>query len=361
MRRNESTKYTHDELAARLADNGKNIKKGNISALQKGIPFMEDKKGLDPRVKQFLEEVNPTLRRPMETKDLEEIRAQGNANNKDMSDNIKAETEYLHLENRTLKLRVYNRTKTAKPALIYYHGGGFFERDEDVIENLCKFLADASNTVVIAVEYRLAPEHPYQDGLDDCLETIRYVYTFSDRFYIDPQQISLVGDSVGGNLALGVHHLSREEEWDIRFIGLFCPLVDLSDTSRNAWDINHYDLAEDRELIRRELITMKESLYFIQNLYLEHLEEVYMPLVSPLLRKDKEKLPPMFVITAEFDFLRLQAEQFASQIVKDGGFVHYIEYKGMDHAFVRKLGYYPQAYDVVKEFSAHFNKIISNK
>lgn len=361
MSEKENMKYTHDELAARLADNGTYIEKEKESRLLKGIPFMEDNKGLDPRVKQFLEEVNPTLRRPLETKDLDEIRAQENVDNKDMSDNIKVETEYLHLENRTLKLRVYNRTKTVKPALIYYHGGGFFERDEDVIENLCKFLADASNTVVIAVEYRLAPEHPYQDGMDDCLETVRYAYTFSDRFYINPDQIGLVGDSVGGNLALGVHHLSREEEWNIRFIGLFCPLVDLSDTSRNAWDINHYDLSEDRELIRRELITMKESLYFIQNLYLEHLEDVYMPLVSPLLREDKEKLPPMFVITAEFDFLRLQAEQFASQVIENGVSVRHIEYKGMDHAFIRKIGVYPQAYDAVKEFSVYFKEAVLNK
>lgn len=361
MRGKESTRYTHEELTARLSGNGKEKKKDNVATVQKGIPFSEAELGLDPRVKDFLKQVNPSIRRPMETKDLEEIRSQKKIENIDMSHNIKAEIEYLYLEDHTLKLRVYNRTNTSKPALIYYHGGGFFDRDEEVIENVCKFLAETSNTVVIAVEYRLAPEYPYQDGLDDCLETVRHVYEFPERFRINSSQIGLVGDSVGGNLALGVQHLSRKEEWRINYIGLFCPLVDLSDISRNSWNIEHYSMAEDEELIRTELIAMKESLYFIQTLYLENLKDVLIPLVSPLLRENKGKMPPVFITTAEFDFLRLQGEQFTSQLMDRGLSVRHIEYKGMAHAFVRKLGYYPQAYDAIIELSAHFNETLANQ
>lgn len=361
MRGKESTGYTQKELTARLSKNGTAVKKGNITTVQKGIPFLEKESGLDPRVKDFLTQVKPSLRLPMEMKDLEEIRSQKKIDNIDMSHNIKAEIEYLYLEGRTLKLRVYNRTNTIKPVLIYYHGGGFFDRDEDVIENICKFLAEASNTVVIAVEYRLAPEHPYQHGLNDCLETVRHVYEFPERFRINSSQIGLVGDSVGGNLALGVQHLSREESWEINYIGLFCPLVDLSDISRDSWNITHYSMAVDEELIRRELITMKESLYFIQTLYLENLEDVLIPLVSPLLRENKGRMPPVFVTTAEFDFLRLQAEQFASQLIDRGLPVRHIEYKGMDHAFVRKLGYYPQAYDAIIELALHFKEVTASQ
>lgn len=226
------------------------------------------------------------------------------------------------------------------------------------MENICKFLAQEANSVVVGVEYRLAPEHPYQDGLNDCFETARYIYENPEEFQIDVDQMGIVGDSVGGNLALGVQQLSLEAPWEFRYLGMLCPLVDLSDVSRNSWNIKHYDMSKDHELIRQELVTMKDSLSFIQTLYLTNLEDVFLPLVSPLLRHDETKMPPLTMITAEFDFLRIQGEEFSAQLLEAGVPVRHFKYKGMDHAFVRKLGYYPQAADAVKEVSRHFLEVL---
>lgn len=353
------TNPMQQDLAARLQENAVVSKKGNLCIINKEIPFQENSRGLDPRVKDFLtNEAEPHIRRPLEIDDLEITRKRVEVNNKDLSNGISTEAMKIPMEGHDIPLNIYNRSTEKKPLLVYFHGGGFFERDMDVMENICKFLAQEADAVVVGVEYRLAPEYPYQDGLDDCFEAARYIYENPEMFHADVDQMGLVGDSVGGNLALGIHQLSLEEKWEIRYIGMLCPLVDLSDVSRNTWNIKHYDMSEDAELIRQELVTMKDSLSFIQALYLTNLADVYRPLVSPLLREDKTTLPPITMVTAEFDFLRIQAEEFSDQLLEAGVPVRHFKYKGMDHAFVRKLGYYPQAADAVKEVASHFSEVL---
>ncbi|OHX53902.1 hypothetical protein BB776_01615 [Planococcus salinarum] len=347
--------HTQNELTARLNENVTYSTKGKLNIINKEIPFEEGSRGLDPRVRNFLtNEADPHVRRPLASDDLEITRSRVEINNKDLSKGIHSETTKFSFADHEVPLGIYNQTEERKPVLIYLHGGGFFERDVDVMENICKLLAQEANAVVVGVEYRLAPEHPYQEGLDDCLETVRYIYENAGKFNVETENIGLVGDSVGGNIALGVHHLSKEEKWEISYIGLLCPLVDLSDVSRSTWNLNHYDMTKDSDLIYQELVTMKDSLTFIQSLYLTDLEDVLRPLVSPLLREVKSSLPPITLVTAEFDYLRIQGEEFSAQLVEAGVPVRHIEYKGMDHAFVRKLGYYPQAADAIKEISSHF-------
>ncbi|CAM3816026.1 alpha/beta hydrolase [Alkalicoccus chagannorensis] len=351
--------YSHAELIARLKEYVSYEKKGGLPIINKNIPFQEDAGGLDPRVRHFLStEVNPVERRPLDIGDLDAIRDRVEVHNYDISSGIRSQKRTITVKEDALTLHIYNQTEEAKPVLMYIHGGGFFERDMDVMENVCKYLAQEAEAVVIAVEYRLAPEYPYRHGLDDCLDAVQHIYEHADALKIDPNAMGLVGDSVGANLALGVHHLSLAQPWDIKYIGLLCPLVDLSDVARDSWSIDKYNLTKDDALIRQELTTMQESLIFIQTLYLTNLEDVLLPLVSPLLRKDKTKLPPISIATSEFDFLRIQAEDFSEQAAAAGVSVQHFNYKGMDHAFVRKLGYYPQAADAIQEISAHFQDVL---
>lgn len=347
--------HTHEALVRRLEGNIAHSTEDNISILHKEIPFEEGRRGLDPRVKHYLQtETNPLRRRPMEMEDLEAARRRVELNNQDLSKGVTKHMATIHAENRSLSLPVFRHGEGQKPVLLYLHGGGFFERDVDAIENVCKLLVEKADAVVAAVHYRLEPEHPYQDGLNDCLEAARYLYDHAGEWNMDRSKFGLIGDSVGGNLALGLHQLSAREPWEITYIGMFCPLVDLSELSRDAWSISQYDMKQDADLIYQELVTMKESLMFVQSLYLENLEDVYRPLVSPLLRKDKSTFPPITIITAEYDYLRMQAEAFSKQLAEAQVPIRHFRYKGMDHAFVRKLGYYPQAADAINEISKHF-------
>ncbi|CAM3877139.1 alpha/beta hydrolase [Alkalicoccus chagannorensis] len=352
---------THDNLISRVKHRSHLHPEDGLQIIQKVFPENEVQGGLDPRVKALLESrEGPASRRPMEMNDLQEVRNSTECNNEDISSNVRIEYKTIHLPDRKLNIRIYNRTKEEKPGIVFYHGGGFFDQDTLVMENLCKYMAQEADAVAVAVEYRLAPEHPYRAGLHDCLEGLRYVYEFASELGINAKQIGLIGDSVGGNLALGVHHLSKEEPWDISHIGLLCPLLDLSDFSRKAWSIEDYDLRMQPELIREELIAMRESVYFIQSLYLENLGDVFLSLVSPLLRENKKEFPPITMIAAEFDFLRIQAEEFSEELQQANVPLRHVEYQGMEHAFVRKLGHYPQAEDAVKEIVKDFWRVISS-
>lgn len=353
--------YNHEELVHRLKEKASLVKEGSAEIVSKSIPFLEGEKGLDPRVKQFLEQESaPNTRRPMTHDDLEIIRSRKEKESRNLSSNIHMETKLISLEGRDLELKVYNRSETNKPVLIYFHGGGFFERDEGVMDNICKLLAEKAEAVVVAVEYRLAPEHKYAEGLNDCFDSVRYVCDNRNEFGADPGRIGLVGDSVGGNLALGVYHLSREKNWNICYMSLLCPLLDLSDVSGGARKMEQYNPGADRELVRQELVTMRESLSFIQSLYVTDLEELDQPLVSPLRNDKKVEYPPMTITTAEFDFLRTQGEDFMRKLQEQESPVRYIEYKGMTHTFLKKLGYYPQAVDAIRETAAHFQEVLQN-
>lgn len=335
------------------------IKKNDIEVIIKKSPLKKHEGGFDPKVAEFIKKQgDPNLRRPMEIEDIAAIRRRKEKHNKDLSNGVKEENKTIYLSDHELSIKIYNRSEQLKPGIVFYHGGGFFEQDTLVMKNICKFIAQEADAVVVAVEYGLAPEYPYQEGIQDCLEGLRYTYDFAEELGINAAQIGLVGDSVGGNLALGVHELSEKESWNIAYIGLLCPLVDLSELSRNRWNIEQYDLRKDEEMIREELITMKESLYFIQTLYLNDLNDVMRPLVSPLLRERKRGIPPVTMITAEFDFLRMQAEEFSQQLNHEDVPVRHFQYEGMEHAFVRKLGYYPQAEDAIKEITAHFKEVV---
>ncbi|WP_079474161.1 alpha/beta hydrolase [Marinococcus halophilus] len=353
--------YNHEELVERLQENTFLKKEGRVELVTKNIPFLEEKEGLDPRVKRFLEqERDPELRRPMTHDDLEVIRNRKEQDNHDLSSSIRTETMLVSLENRDLELKIYNRTESTKPVLIYFHGGGFFERDELVMDNVCKLLAEKTEAVVVAVEYRLAPEHKYAEGLKDCFDSVQYVYENHREFGADRNRIGLVGDSVGGNLALGVYHLSREMSWNICYMSLLCPLLDLSEVSGGSRKMEQYSPGVDRELVRQELVTMRESLSFIQSLYVTDLEELDQPLVSPLRSEQSFNYPPITIVTAEFDFLRPQGEEFTKKLQEQESPVRYIEYKGMAHTFLKKLGYYPQAADAVQETAAHFRYVLQN-
>ncbi|SDW84037.1 Acetyl esterase/lipase [Marinococcus luteus] len=351
--------HNHEELVHRLEEKASFVKEGSLEIVSKSIPFMEDKEGLDPRVKQFLEqESDPGLRRPMTYDDLEIIRSRKEQQSQDLSSNIRMETKLVSLEGRDLELKVYNRSKSTRPMLVYFHGGGFFERDERVMDNICKLLAEKAEAVVVAVEYRLAPEHKYAEGLNDCFDSVRYVCDNRDEFGADTGSVGLVGDSVGANLALGVYHLSREKSWDICYMSLLSPLLDLSDVSGGVRKMEQYNPGKDRELVRQELVTMRESLSFIQSLYVTDLEELDQPLVSPLRSKENITYPPMTLVATEFDFLRTQGEEFTRKLQEKGELVRYIEYKGMAHTFLKKLGYYPQAADAIRETAAHFREVL---
>ncbi|MGR6468655.1 alpha/beta hydrolase [Rhizobium sp. PAMB 3182] len=114
-----------------------------------------------------------------------------------------------------IRIRVWrglNAPQTAAPALLYLHGGGFVIGAPETHEDICRILANAANAVVISPDYRLAPEHPFPSGLEDCAATLAWMVSEAASLGVDPARIVVGGDSAGGNLAAVVALMARDGE-----------------------------------------------------------------------------------------------------------------------------------------------------
>lgn len=252
------------------------------------------------------------------------------------------------------------RSNTAghSAALLYIHGGSFFAGSAQFMENLCKYICEEADCVVYNIEYSLAPEMPFPLGLNDCFETLDYVYNNAEKLGIDRNKICISGDSAGAGIAAAV--ALNDEKRRISYMGLLypCVLMDVADEAV-PWREEDFDIPkEEREIIvprlrlgRSDGKGNEEFMMSIGFMYLgENRELCSDPRVSPL-RAEIKSAPKTTVITAEYDGLRPQGEVFARKLREAGANVRCIRYRGVFHAFAEKLGYLPQAQDALLEIA----------
>ncbi len=221
-----------------------------------------------------------------------------------------------------VKCRLYrSSTATAAPLLIYYHGGGWMIGDLDTHDDICRKLARDAHCSVIAVDYRLAPEHPAPAALDDCIVATQWIFANAKSLGIDATRIAIGGDSAGGNLAaLVAMHADAKPVFQL----LVYPAVDA-----RMGQPSHKDNAQGY------LLTADSMKWFL-NHYLQGDEKKKLdPKVSPLLSSDEmlKKSPPTLVITAEFDPLRDEGEEYATKLASLGVTTSTVRFHGQIHAF----------------------------
>lgn len=255
-------------------------------------------------------------------------------------------------ENGYIPIRIYKplKSKDKMTCLIFFHGGGFFGGSLDVVENPCKSIADKANCVVISVDYRLAPENPFPKGFVDCFDAVKYVYNNSEHLNINREKIAVSGDSAGGNLAIACALKDRNEKTNmIKYQALMYPVVILTNKegSEYNWNISQYKIKNDDKRVTEAVLALKD-VSMVTDFYLQG-QNPENPYVSPLLEKDLSNLPKTLILTAEYDFLRVQGEVFIKKLIDSGVNARNIRYNGMDHAFIDKFGIYPQAEDCINE------------
>ncbi|KGA97248.1 lipase [Alkalihalobacillus alcalophilus ATCC 27647 = CGMCC 1.3604] len=228
----------------------------------------------------------------------------------------------------SIHLRVYQPLKEGPhPIILYYHGGAFIEGygNIDTHDNIVRSLAARTNSVVIAVGYRVAPKHPFPTAIEDSYEALVWAKENADLFNGDPNKIAVVGDSAGGNLATVVSLMARDRSGpEITAQALLYPLTTFSDVefhSREQYDSGYYLLSRNVMLKARELYTPDQTTWTS-------------PYTSPLDAEDLTNLPPALVITAEFDPLRDEGEAYAQALSENGNSVEAIRYNGVMHGFV---------------------------
>jgi acetyl esterase len=225
-----------------------------------------------------------------------------------------------------VRLRRYrpHSAKPVLPALLYFHGGGWSAGDLDTHDHMCRHLAFAGDVVVISIDYRLAPEHPFPAPLDDCLAAWRWACASAATLGIDAGRIAVGGDSAGGNLAAALTLALRDAGAALpAFQLLIYPAVDFT-----------ADNASLRDNATGYLLT-SAALDMFADWYLTERARRADPLASPLLASSHRGLPPAFVQTAEFDPLRDEGAAYADKLRAAGVAVEHRLYAGMLHGFAR--------------------------
>ncbi|WP_078145983.1 alpha/beta hydrolase [Exiguobacterium sp. HVEsp1] len=322
----------------------------HLETIIKLIPGSDRTGDLDPRVFATLTANHSSHDEPDTTFDLEVARASMGWPNRDQT-TTDIKTEYLMIpsEDGDIPVRLYRPHHTeAIPAILFFHGGGFFGGTLETVENPCKLLAERANAIVLSVDCRLAPEHPFPAGLNDCYRAFEWVYANATELNVLRDQIAVAGDSAGGNLATACCLMEQERgEGRICYQALVYPVVNLGSipTDDFKWALDAYDISHHHDLIRGVVLALADPDSLLNDLYLQGEVDVTHPLVSPLFADDVSGLPPTLIVTAEYDYLRLEGEAYARKLARTGVPTRLIQYRGMDHAFMDKLGDYPQADD----------------
>jgi acetyl esterase len=239
-----------------------------------------------------------------------------------------------------IPIRVYTPDAPApRPALIYFHGGGWVVCDLDTHDVVCTAIANRAGSTVIAVGYRLAPEHKFPAAVIDSYAATAWVAANAEQLGIDAKRISVGGDSAGGNLAAVVSLKSRDEKGPaISHQILVYPVTDLSSFSTPSYQ----EFGEDHYLTKKEMEWFREN-------YLRNMDDARNPDASPLLARDLSRLPPALIITAECDPLRDEGAAYAKRLIDAGVPVTYTCYAGMIHPFFSLSGAIPQAFGAIQQ------------
>lgn len=225
-------------------------------------------------------------------------------------------------------VRVYTpRVEPPLPGLVWFHGGGWVLGDLETHDALCRHLALACAAVVVSVDYRLAPEHPFPAAVDDATAATRWVAANAAALDVDPHRLAVGGDSAGGNLATVVCRRARDTGHPaLRWQLLVYPITDCDfDTASYTENATGYGLT-------------RAGMQWFWHHYVPGSDERLHPDASPLRAADLTRLPPAYVITAEYDPLRDEGEAYARRLIEAGVSTRLERFPGMIHGFVRRTG-----------------------
>jgi acetyl esterase len=226
-----------------------------------------------------------------------------------------------------IPLRLYRPQGSAAqavlPVLVYYHGGGWVIGDLDTHDTLCRELSNGSGACVIAVDYRMGPEHRFPAAVDDCIAATGWVHDNAAVLKVDAQRIAVGGDSAGGNLAAAVAIAARNAgDLPVRYQLLIYPATD----QRRG--------APSHTSNGQGYLLTSDSMRYFHDHYLVDDRHDHDWRASPLLCDNLEKLPPALVITAGFDPLRDEGMQYARALTAAGNSAVQICFERQIHGFI---------------------------
>ncbi len=235
-------------------------------------------------------------------------------------------------------------------AVVFFHGGGWVIGSIETHDAYCHALAKLSHCLVASVEYRLAPEHRYPAAAEDAYAATFWLSENAGGIQVDPRRIAVCGDSAGGNLAAVTSLMARDRgDPEIAFQVLIYPVTDFN------FDTASYRNNGDGYLLTRDLM-----IWFWRH-YIEDEETARQPYASPLRAEDLRGLPGALVLTAEFDPLLDEGEEYARRLETAGVPVILRRYEGLIHGFSRQWIRLDQSRKALEEVAATLRQKLIEK
>ncbi|MBS0031365.1 alpha/beta hydrolase [Chitinophaga sp. 22321] len=234
---------------------------------------------------------------------------------------------------RKINIRIYRPSNhKALPALVYFHGGGFFKGSIESHDRPLRQLANLSGVVIISVDYRLAPEYPFPHGLNDCIDTTAWIMNHATELGINSHRMAVAGDSAGGTLATAVAGKLDKILCQV----LIYPATD-SSLATPSWS----------EFADGPVLTLKSAV----ELWEYYTEDKIK--AAPIFNDDLSGMPDAFIITAEYDPLRDEAGAYAKKLRDANVEVTEKVYPKMIHGFFQMGGVIDQGREAIANVAGY--------
>ncbi|HTO00951.1 MAG TPA: alpha/beta hydrolase [Microthrixaceae bacterium] len=252
----------------------------------------------------------------------------------------------LHVTNRhvpgpagNIPVRLYRRYGLTDecPAIVYLHGGGWATGNLDSHDGSCRLLASESDCLVISVDYRLAPEHPFPAAIDDAVAAYRWSHQNSAELSIEPGRIGVMGDSAGGNIAAVIAQVTRDT--DVPPPTAQCLIYPGTDMLMRE---------PSHRLFADGFFLTNDAMKWYRDQYLPDTSDWTSPLASPIEQDDLSGIAPAFIVTAGFDPLRDEGRRYGERLAEAGVPVRYRCYDDMVHGFFG-MGILPGGMEICSE------------
>lgn len=200
------------------------------------------------------------------------------------------------------------------PVLLFFHGGGWVTESVENYDRVCSRMAQSTGHIVMSVEYRLAPEYRFPVPLEDCYAAAKALYTGHLVLPADPDRITIIGDSAGGNLVAAVCLKARDTgDFAPKKQILIYPAVNNCYTKKSPYK----SVQENGQDYLLTAVKMEDYL----KLYESSTEDRQNPYFAPILAKDLSHMPETLILTAEFDPLRDEGEEYGKRLKEAGNYV----------------------------------------
>jgi len=305
--------------------------------------------GLSKEAKTFIENAEPLQTLHLKNyEEAREIMAAGAPFETELDPIDKTEEEMIKVDKGEMKVRIYTpKGEGPFPIIIYFHGGGWVTGNMDSCHISCHMLCAETEHIVVSVDYRLAPEHPFPIPVQDAYTAFTWVHENARELNGIQTDITVCGDSSGGNLAT-VTAIAAKENLDLKMNAqiLIYPVTDLTMESDSYDQFNRgYGLTKD-------------VMEWCINYYITDKNDTLNPVASPLFADNLTDLPPALIITAGYDILRDEGIRYAHRLEHAGVKVEHINEEGLVHAyFTTPEVFLEQIKQTVKDIDQFLKKI----